>query len=174
MAGGLYVAYDTRKRAYDEVDGTGPAHLPKPRLIGRHAASTLCAVTRIRLVSPVGWVVNGEPTDHIAAYMVMELATRAWIRFLTDGTAGIFDSENTAAVTTTTNFRSELLAGDIDVDLALRKIGNTSITLSFELGKDGMVCASGSVVLAKVGAGRRHSVPINAAERTALEKLHTP
>ena len=122
----------------------------------------------------MGWVVNGEPTDHIAAYMVMELATRAWIRFLTDGTAGVFDSEKTAAVTMTTDFRSELLAGDIDVDLELNKIGNTSITLSFDVGKNGMVCASGTVVLAKVGAGRMHSVPIDAAERTALERLLTP
>ncbi|MCZ4278773.1 acyl-CoA thioesterase [Rhodococcoides yunnanense] len=108
---------------------------------------------------------------HVPAYLALELATTAFAEALPDLTGGMFEGEDVVIAHLEASFGRELLVGDVDVDVALRKIGRTSLEIEVTIEQTDH--PAGPIrfrfVLVHVVNGRSATIPSELRE--VLEKL---
>jgi acyl-CoA thioesterase FadM len=116
---------------------------------------------------------DGQPVrgNHVPYYLALEMVSEAWGRAIVDFCGAALSPMDLAVVGVTSDFWRELFVGDAEVDVALDRIGTSSVTFRCRLSQDGEQAATVTAVLCRVNAGRTKSVPLSEAQRTALEPL---
>lgn len=112
---------------------------------------------------------DGSPvdSDHVSAYLALELATHAFNDALAHATAGQVGEQDVMIAHITSNYSRELLVGEAEVEVTVEKIGRTSISLDVTIEQFGQRAAVTSFVLVRVLDGR--ACPLTDAERGAIE-----
>jgi acyl-CoA thioesterase FadM len=76
-----------------------------------------------------------------------------------------------AVVSQTASYRREMFVGAAELELAITRIGRSSLVLSYEIWQAGQSAAAGELTLARVGEGRGASVPFTDHQRATLTQL---
>jgi acyl-CoA thioesterase FadM len=108
---------------------------------------------------------------HVPYYLALEVAATAWGRALTEACGDLLGPRDLAVVHADCDFEHELFIGEAEVDVALVKLGSSSLSFSVELAQDGRRAGRVNTVLCLVDEDRVHSVPLSEPQRAALETL---
>lgn len=95
----------------------------------------------------------------------------AWARAIFDTCADVMRPDELGVVHVTSDFSHELFVGEATVEVTVQRIGTSSMTLLLTLSQDGRQAAVMTAVLARVDPLRLRSVPLTAAQRSALATL---
>jgi len=104
---------------------------------------------------------------HVPAYLALELATTAFADALPKFTDGALEGEDVVIAHLEASFARELLVGDVDVDVVLRKIGRSSLHIEVALAQDTHSAGSFRFVLVHIVNGR--SAEISSDLREVLQ-----
>lgn len=112
------------------------------------------------------------PTSaHVPFYLAHETVSDAWLLAMEQYCVPVLRPADIAVVHVESDFHRELFTGELTVDLAVRRIGRRSFTVSFLLEQDGASAGSSEITFAVVDAGRTAAIDIQDAQRSALEGL---
>jgi acyl-CoA thioesterase FadM len=106
---------------------------------------------------------------HVPAYLALEVATTAFADALPHVTDGLLQATDVVIAHLEASFSRELLVGNVDVNVLLRKVGRTSLGIEVALEQNGVVAGSITLVLVHVVDGR--SAPIPSELRAILVEL---
>jgi len=108
---------------------------------------------------------------HVPFYLALEAASDAWKQALAEFCAPDLVPFDLAVVHLDSDFRRELFTGELTVHLTVEKIGTRSVTFGMALEQSGADAGSVRLVYARVGSGRESSLPLNEAQRAALQRI---
>jgi acyl-CoA thioesterase FadM len=108
---------------------------------------------------------------HVPFFLALEAAADAWMLALGEFCEDILLPSDVGVVNVTSDFRRELFIGLLHVDVSLQAIGISSATFVMRLFQYDRFAGSVRLVVAKVNAGRTHSLPLTDVERAALETI---
>jgi acyl-CoA thioesterase FadM len=108
---------------------------------------------------------------HVPFYLALETASDAWALALAEHCGSVVTPGELAMVHVDSDFGRELFTGELGIEVAVRRIGRTSITVGVELFQADVPAGTVTFVLAKVDADRVHSVPLTEKQHAALESL---
>jgi acyl-CoA thioesterase FadM len=109
--------------------------------------------------------------SHVPYYLALEMMAEAWASAIDATCEGVLKPSDLGVVHVTSDFSREVFIGDSVIDVALTKIGVTSLTFHVELAQEGQKAATLTAVLAQVDPTRTYAVPLSDEQREALEGL---
>jgi acyl-CoA thioesterase FadM len=107
---------------------------------------------------------------HMPFFEILRASARAYAAALVSLSDGLISARDMALVNLNSDFRGEMFAGEAVFDVAVQRLGSSSVTLAMELSQQNRPAAAITVVLVHVDERRGHSVPFSAAQRAALER----
>ncbi len=110
---------------------------------------------------------------HVPFYLALETAADAWLLSMREHCAGVLEPQDVAVVHVASDFRRELFTGAVEVEVALHRIGRSSITFLMEVVQAGRRAATITFVVARVDPSRVHSMAVSTDERAALQTIPT-
>jgi acyl-CoA thioesterase FadM len=110
-------------------------------------------------------------TRHVPFYLALETASDAWQLALQQYCAPEIAPLDLAMVHVSSDFRRELLTGELSVDVEVRRVGTTSFVVGLALEQDGADAGDIEFTFVLVDGARTSAVPIDAAQRAVLEKM---
>jgi acyl-CoA thioesterase FadM len=110
-------------------------------------------------------------TTHAPFYLPLEVAMYGWFSVLGQPGNEALSPSNFAAVNVQADYAREMHTAETIFELSLERIGESSVTLAFEVSQAGAHAAAIRVVLVRVDPDRLVSVAFSAAERGVLERI---
>jgi acyl-CoA thioesterase FadM len=157
----------------DSTDGTRWGDVGRPAARPDRAALMAGALPRRTLLVTHPPPRHGPPvtSKHVPFYLALEVASQAWAATLAEYCGDLVSRMDMAVVNVTGNFFREVFVGEVDVEVALKRIGTSSVTFLLELFQAGHRAGTVDLVVAQVDAGRVHAVPLSPAQRAALQAI---
>jgi acyl-CoA thioesterase FadM len=108
---------------------------------------------------------------HVPFYLALEVASDAWARALATTCDGILTPSDLGVVNVTSDFSHEAFTGEATFDVALERVGTTSLTFAIQIVQHGHVVGALRTTLVRVDELRDHALPWSHVQRAALEEL---
>lgn len=114
---------------------------------------------------------NGSAVEaaHVPAYLALELASQAWTNAVADSSEGLLTATQLVIVNITSNFSRELLVGTADVEVVLKRVGRSSLTVDVAIDQESERAAVATFTLVHVVGGVAH--PLSDEQRGSLASL---
>ncbi|MFE5786294.1 MULTISPECIES: hypothetical protein [Rhodococcus] len=98
---------------------------------------------------------DGLPVDraHVPAFLAIEVAGYAWDDALREASGGKLSAADVVIVNVDANFSCELLVGDAQFFVSLRRIGRTSFVLETSIAQAGSIAAVATFTVAHIADG---------------------
>ncbi|WP_045842087.1 hypothetical protein [Rhodococcus sp. PML026] len=90
---------------------------------------------------------------HVPAFLALEVAGYAWNDALAEVSGGELTAADVVIVNIDANFSRELLVGEADFYVSLRRIGRTSFTLETSIGQGGTIASVATFTVAYIRDG---------------------
>jgi acyl-CoA thioesterase FadM len=110
-------------------------------------------------------------STHVPYFLALEVAADAWGRALTEACGDLLGPRDLALVHADCDFERELFIGEAEADVALVKVGSSSLSFTVEFAQGGRRAGRVNTVLSLVDEDRVHSVPLSEPQRVALNTL---
>jgi len=112
--------------------------------------------------------------NHMTFPLALQACADAWSSALVGACDGLLAPSDLGVVNVASDFRRELFTGDAVINVALTRIGTSSVSLRAEIVQFAQSAVRVSAVLVRVDAHRQHSVPLSDAQRAALGTILEP
>ncbi|MDJ0392878.1 hotdog domain-containing protein [Rhodococcus sp. G-MC3] len=106
---------------------------------------------------------------HVPAYLALELATEAWAGALLEVSERVITAANVMIVNISSNFSRELLVGSVDVEVAVTRVGTSSLVLEVSIFQADIRSAVAAFTVVRVVDGA--ACPLTDAQRASIASL---
>lgn len=116
---------------------------------------------------------DGSTSDsrHVPYFLALEVAAQAWGMALVEACGDLLGPRDLAVVHVECDFRHELFIGEVDLEVALVKLGSSSLRWHIELVQEGRRAGTVVSVVCRVDDDRVTALPLSPEQRAALEPL---
>lgn len=111
---------------------------------------------------------------HVPFYLALQVMSDAWMALLHELTGDVLTPLDLAVVKVDAVFRREVFVGEAQFEPSLQRVGSSSLTFDVHLVQDGEPAGRLTIVLARVDAVRKTSVPLTDEQRALLTPAVAP
>ncbi|MCK0516726.1 hotdog domain-containing protein [Williamsia sp. DF01-3] len=105
---------------------------------------------------------------HVPFFLAMEYSAAAWRSLLDEACAGVLTAAELGVVDVSAQFSRELFVGEVYAEVALVRLGTSSLGFEVVIHQDEIACAVITNVLVRLAPGRTKSLPLTAEQRAIL------
>ncbi|MDV6264710.1 acyl-CoA thioesterase [Rhodococcoides yunnanense] len=108
---------------------------------------------------------------HVPFFLAMEYSAAAWRSWLVEACGDLLTAGDLGVVDVSAQFSREMFVGEVSAEVALVRLGSSSLAFRVVLQQDGVVCAVITNVLVRLAPDRKKSLPLSAEQRAVLGEL---